>query len=114
MATIKAACPRCGTVRLRPHEVTVRVCGDDGSATYRFCCPRCSVRVSHATTPAVVDLLVQAGVHREDWRWPAELGETQDGPPLTTDDLLDFHLLLHAADWPAHVAALVPGSEPKR
>jgi hypothetical protein len=25
--------------------------------------------------------------------------ETHDGPPLTTDDLLDFHLLLEQPDW---------------
>jgi hypothetical protein len=111
VATIKAQCPRCGTVRLRPHQVTVRVCADDGSAAYRFSCPRCAVRVSHATSQPVVDLLVQAGVHRESWRLPAELGEARHGPPLTADDLLDFHLLLNAADWPAKLAALAPRTD---
>lgn len=67
--------------------------------------------MSHDTTRPVVDLLVQAGVQREDWRWPAELAETRDGPPLTADDLLDFHLMLHAADWQQQVASLVPESD---
>ena len=33
------------------------------------------------------------------WRLPAELGESRVGPPLTPDDLLDFHLLLVDDGW---------------
>lgn len=98
-------------MRLRPHQLTVRVCADDGSAAYRFQCPRCSVLVSHPTTPPVADLLVQAGVHREEWRLPLELGEERRGPPLTADDLLDFHLLLNDGDWAQRLASLVPGGD---
>ena len=42
----------------------------------------------------IVDLLVSSGVRMEVWRLPAELAEPRVGPPLTPDDLLDFHLLL--------------------
>jgi hypothetical protein len=41
------------------------------------------------------------------WRLPAELGESRVGPPLTPDDLLDFHLLLQDNAWFEDVAAQV-------
>jgi len=42
-----------------------------------------------------IDLLVASGVSFTTWRLPAELYETHIGEPITHDDLLDFHHLLH-------------------
>lgn len=42
-----------------------------------------------------IDLLVASGVAFTTWRLPAELSETHIGEPITHDDLLDFHHLLH-------------------
>jgi hypothetical protein len=96
---IKAECPRCGAVRLTPHDVTVRVCTDDGSGAYRFRCPTCTNAAIHEASPAILALLRQAGCDEEAWSLPAELGERPTGPTLTADDLLDFHLLLRGDDW---------------
>ncbi len=47
----------------------------------------------------IVDLLVGSGVRMQVWRLPAELNESHQGPTLTPDDLLDFHLLLQTDAW---------------
>ncbi|HEX6311404.1 MAG TPA: hypothetical protein VF152_07225 [Acidimicrobiia bacterium] len=99
MTTIRAQCPSCGDVRLTAADVTVRVCSDDDSGAYRFRCPGCDAPVTKPASAHVVELLVSSGVRVETWRRPAELLESHDGPPLTPDDLLDFHVLLQRADW---------------
>jgi hypothetical protein len=99
MARIKAECPGCGPVRMRPDSVVLRVCRDDGVVTYRFVCPTCDEIVDHAAGPRVYGLLQEVGVRTEVWSWPAELNERPDGPPFTHDDLLDFHQLLAGDDW---------------
>jgi hypothetical protein len=106
VATIKAECSSCGVVRLRAHDLTVRVCVDDESqAAYRFRCPRCAVAVVHEASAAICALLVSVGVDEEAWHLPAELREQHDGPALTSDDLLDFHLLLQRDDWASALGA---------
>jgi hypothetical protein len=104
VASIKAECPSCGAVRLRVNDLTVRVCVDDSRGTYLFRCPRCSSAVVHDATPAICALLVSVGVREEAWSLPAELRERHDGPALTPDDLLDFHLFLERDDWAEHPA----------
>ena len=99
MATIRAACPSCGDVKLRSRDLTVRVCADTDQGTYAFDCPRCSGAVVRDASPRILALLVTAGVHAEVWHHPAELFEPRVGPPLTADDLLDFHLLLGEDGW---------------
>lgn len=91
---IKAECPECGVVRLGARDVTVRLCTDDGPGAYCFRCAGCGVAVSHEAGRTVCDLLLSAGVDCVEWRWPDELEARPDGPGFTTDDLLDFHLLL--------------------
>ncbi len=53
----------------------------------------------------IVSLLVGAGAPHSTWQWPAELAEARSGPPLTPDDLLDFHVLLEHDDWFASLAS---------
>jgi hypothetical protein len=98
-------------VRLGAGDVTVRVCTDDGTGGYCFRCAQCGSAVHHDANPAVCDLLVSAGVERVEWRWPAELQNRPDGPGFTTDDLLDFHLLLSRDDeWSEELATLSEGT----
>jgi hypothetical protein len=103
---IKADCPGCGVVRLGTGDLTVRVCADDGSGAYCFRCRNCGAAVNHVATPSVCELLVMAGCRQVEWRWPEELSERRDGPALTVDDLLDFHVLLRDDEWSARLAAL--------
>lgn len=99
MATIKATCPVCGDVRLRSRDLTVRVCAETDEGSYTFACPRCRERVARDATPRILSLLVSAGVRTEVWHQPAELQEPRTGPPISADDLLDFHMILTRDDW---------------
>lgn len=99
MATIKATCPECGDVKLRSRDLTVRVCAETDAGTYTFACPRCRGRVARDATPRILSLLVSAGVRTEVWHQPAELFEHREGPPISADDVLDFHLVLGRDGW---------------
>jgi len=99
MTTIRANCPTCGDVQLEPCDLVVRVCADDDRGAYLFTCPLCAFTVTKDATPQIVELLVSSGVERRTWRLPAELSEPRDGPTLTPDDLLDFHLGMQDPDW---------------
>ena len=108
MTTVRAQCPGCGDVQLHIDDLTVRVCHDgDVPSAYRFRCPGCDQTVHREASSRIVDLLVSAGAPQELWSWPAELTELRAGPPLTPDDLLDFHLLLAGPDWFEALAAEV-------
>ncbi|HWW46109.1 MAG TPA: hypothetical protein VN180_13645 [Acidimicrobiia bacterium] len=96
-------------VRLGTGDVTVRVCTDDDSGAYSFRCEQCGSAVSHPARPDVVDLLVRAGCRQIRWRLPSELAERRDGPSITIDDVLDFHLLLRDDGWQHELQALVGG-----
>jgi hypothetical protein len=86
-------------VQLRAADLTVRVCSDDEQGSYTFQCPSCGVAVAKDASRRIVDLLVSSGVRMEVWRRPAELLEHHDGPPISPDDLLDFHLLMARDGW---------------
>lgn len=107
MTTIRANCPSCGDVQLTADDLTVRVCSDDERGSYNFRCPECRRAVAKEASRRIVDLLVSSGVRMQVWRLPAELSESRIGPPLTPDDLLDFHLLLQDDQWFDEVAAQV-------
>lgn len=113
MATrIRASCSECGDVELRVDDVQVRICADDNASSYVFRCPRCDMAVVKDAEPRVVDLLLASGVELTTWTLPAELHEGSAGmPPLTHDDLLDFHAALQDDDWLDRLLGLDPGSD---
>jgi hypothetical protein len=84
----------------------VRTCAADGTGAYRFRCPTCETAALHPASPAICALLRQAGCEEEVWHLPAELTERRKGPALTSDDLIDFHLLLQQEDWAEGLAAI--------
>jgi hypothetical protein len=99
MATIRASCPDCGDVEFTTRDVQVRVSAPDGSGTYAFACPGCAVTVVKAAETRTIDLLLASGVSMASGDAPAEIGERpQFEDPITHDDLLDFHQLLHRDD----------------
>jgi uncharacterized Zn finger protein len=99
MATIRASCPDCGDVEFTSEDVQVRVSGDDGSGTYAFHCPSCRVTVVKAAEARTIDLLVASGVTAVMEPTMADIEERPDeADPLTHDDLLRFHELLHQDD----------------
>jgi hypothetical protein len=94
VATIRASCPTCGDVELTSGDLTVRVCAADNQGAYVFRCPDCRLAVAKQADTKIVDLLVSSGVDLVVWHLPAELGEPHSGPPITYDDLLEFHYAL--------------------
>jgi endogenous inhibitor of DNA gyrase (YacG/DUF329 family) len=111
VTTIRASCPTCGDVQLRPSDVRVRVCADDNQGTYVFPCPLCAVPVTKDASSRIIELLVSSGVRMDVWRMPAELQEERTGPPITHDDLLDLHLLLRRDDWFEELTSVVANSD---
>ena len=98
MATIRATCADCGDVELTTADVNVQVCTEDNRGTYRFRCPKCRMIVVKPAEHRTIDLLVASGVALSTWDLPAELLERPAGPPLTHDDVLEFHHALHDDD----------------
>ncbi|MFN0090963.1 MAG: hypothetical protein ACKVWR_11960 [Acidimicrobiales bacterium] len=110
MATIRASCPDCGDVELTTADVNVRVCTADNKGTYSFCCPRCRLMVVKPAEPRTIDLLVASGVALAHWDLPAELAEPRFvGEPISHDDLLDFHDLVHDDDTFSKALSLMLG-----
>lgn len=99
MTTIEATCPACGTVECSPEDFSLHVCSYAPSSYYVFTCPLCDQAVRKMASDRATELLIAEGVRAQHWELPAELMETHDGPPLTMDDVLDFHLLMERADW---------------
>jgi hypothetical protein len=108
MATIRATCGDCGDVEITTRDVQVRMCIEDSTSSYNFRCPHCHMAVVKTADRAIVDLLVASGVELAAWALPAELFEPRPDSPLTHDDLLDFHQLLHGDDsWFDDVVAMI-------
>ena len=99
MALIRATCSDCGDVELRSRDLTVRVCKQTQSSSYRFRCPACAMIEVRSAQDHVVNALLAAGVRYTQWNLPAELAEPHAGEAITHDDVLDFHDLLTTEDW---------------
>ena len=116
MTRIRASCPTCGEVDLRPKDLVLRLVraayGEVGQASsYRFACPNCDDTVVKPADERIAQLLATGGVPVEETDEMTELAQLatdlrpahpespQDGPPLTHDDLLDFHLALQQQQW---------------
>jgi hypothetical protein len=105
MTTIKASCPTCGEVQLRPEDVSLMVCSSAATLSYyAFDCPACRVEVRKPADDHVVSLLLSGGVPATPWDLPAEARESHVGPRLSYDDLLDFALQLGETDLLAGLA----------
>jgi hypothetical protein len=103
MTTIKATCPTCGEVGLTPQDIELRVDEESGSGSYyAFDCPSCLGNVRKPADERVIRLLVSGGVEVQPLvpeKARRRLSDRFDGPKLTHDDLLDFHVLLQGETW---------------
>ncbi|MDP8970644.1 MAG: hypothetical protein M3N52_09175 [Actinomycetota bacterium] len=121
MTTIKATCPICGEVGLGPEEIELRVDATGGESFYSFTCPSCLGVVRKPADQRVIRLLISGGVevleheHEDPTHAappPGEGGgaagrESNQGPAITHDDLLDFHVLLRSDGWFDELVQLV-------
>jgi hypothetical protein len=110
VTTIKATCPACGEVELKPDDIELRVCTHAPASYYVFGCPMCRDAIQKPADDRVIQLLISGGVRALVWELPGEVLEVHDGPPLTHDDLLDFHLLLERPDWFSKLSTVSQGS----
>ena len=99
MPIIRASCPSCGDIDVAPNEMTIMLCSSNGESGYVFRCPVCSMVVSKSVDKRIVEILVSAGVKVHFWRLPDELEESVEAPPVTYDDLIDFHHQLADPGW---------------
>lgn len=93
---IRATCMSCGDVELGVRGVQVLLCATTNEGSYAFRCPQCRAAISKPADARVVDILIAAGVELVVWDMPAELGEVHEGPPICSDDLIEFHFLLES------------------
>jgi hypothetical protein len=98
MTTIRATCPTCGDVELKPADLRLVVCSRTDWSSYAFDCPRCTDEVKKPADEEVVALLLSGGVQAQEWHIPAEALEDHQGPRISYDDLLDFALWLDGRD----------------
>lgn len=120
MTRIRASCPSCGEVDLRPSQLTLTIVRDAeggiaSGTSYRFRCPACTHLVAKPADARIADLLRTGGVHAEEAasepvapvdNRPPHPESPPGGPALTCDDLLDLHLLLEQPDWFARLVAV--------
>ncbi len=98
MTTIRATCPTCGEVALTPEEIDLRVDEQGDESFYAFDCPACYSNVRKPADDRVVALLLSGGVEKR-FVEPEGPQPRFPYPPLTYDDLLDFHALLETDGW---------------
>ena len=101
MARVWVTCPICGNVEVSADAVRLKLgYGDEvGHSTYFFDCPKCKEHVTKPANGTAIRLLLKAGVPFANLGMPAEALEEHTGPPITADDVLDFHELLERRDW---------------
>jgi hypothetical protein len=104
MASIRANCPNCGQVDLRPEELSLRVEADHGR--YGFTCPGCRTEVSGSADRRMVAVLIAAGVEAgsaerapEAALPPEDRSPRPDAAAFTLDDVIDLHFLLDDDAW---------------
>jgi hypothetical protein len=93
MVIIKATCTACGEVDLKVEQIRLRIRAGE-EASYSFDCPVCEDTIVKPADARIVQLLVSGGVV------PEVIQDLPSNalPPITYDDLLDFHLLLESED----------------
>jgi predicted RNA-binding Zn-ribbon protein involved in translation (DUF1610 family) len=99
MTTIKATCPGCGEVDLTAEDILLRIGASRTVNTYGFTCPTCGDFVQKSADDRIVRLLLSGGVVPVPVHVPAEALEVHDGPPISHDDILNFHEMLTEDDW---------------
>jgi predicted RNA-binding Zn-ribbon protein involved in translation (DUF1610 family) len=106
---VKATCPDCGDVFLTVRRVTVVDMRWMPDWAYRFRCPKCRRIVFDGADARVSELLTSAGAKVAVVDAPAEPAERPNGPPITHDELIDFHARLAGEDRVERLARWTPG-----
>lgn len=116
MARMRTRCPGCGQqVELDTGRCALLGGPDGRPVAYAFVCPDCDepvVRRADRTAAALLEFGGASQAVAEAPVVPRHPEEPAPGPPLTPDDLIDFHLLLQRRGW--HERLLRPsGGRPR-
>src|SRR5438270_9646932 len=90
-------CPRCGETVVSPAEVELRICSRRSASFYRFTCPICECYVCKPADESTIKVLMRYGTEITPWFYPAEWDEPHSGPPISWEDILEFHFALEDA-----------------
>ena len=82
-----------------PSLIQVRVCVNNGSATYIFRCKNCHMVTVRPANEIVCDMLRASGSEVVEWCLPWEMLERPGGPSFTDDDQINFHRLMQTETW---------------
>jgi hypothetical protein len=119
MPTIRTGCPSCR----QPIDFAAGQCallgGPDGQpVAYGFVCPHCGEPVVRRADRRAAAMLLIGGASprgaEERVVRPLHPEKPGFGPPLTANDLIDFHLLLDGACWFQQLASLAGACGPER
>lgn len=86
---------------MRADVISLAVEQDSEEGVYSFVCPVCEDVVEKPADRKIVSLLRSVGVEITERETAAvEIDEERpEGPPITIDDVVDFHFLLSQDDW---------------
>ena len=97
---IRAQCPWCGPVTLKPSEMACAHEPRGQVALCEFSCPHCGRLVFIPVQPEHLGPLQSRGLQRPAGAIPLELLERHRGPALSWDEVLDLHLALRQTAYP--------------
>ena len=98
---VQGRCPACGPLILLPSHFECALPKRGlGPALAAFRCPACERYVFNPLTLSEARLLILLGAKRPSGVAPLELTEERQGPPLSPDELLDFHGAMEAMRFP--------------
>lgn len=107
MPTIRTRCPTCRQHVAFAAGRCALLAGPNGdSVAYAFVCPDCGEPIVRPADERITEMLVAGGAsphgaEEQAGRLPHP-EQPCPGPPLTPDDLLDFHYLLASSGWFEH------------
>ncbi len=91
MSLLQADCPRCGRLLLDVGDLACAAHPSRGEALCQFACPICDLTVTQDLPRHDAAMLRAMGAGEINGCVPFELVEHHAGPPLSLNDLLDFH-----------------------
>ncbi len=107
MENIRVTCDGCGAVTvIAPDQILALIDPDESAGSYLFLCPSCERLIVRSAGTAELQVLIAAGVPNawEAVRLTGRSPRAAELPPFTSDDLLDFHLLLESDEWFSQLA----------
>lgn len=94
MIRVRARCSRCEEVELALKDFLLARIEGEKETYYSFICPLCGEVQAYPADQRFIDFMAMNNERTVVLKPPLECREAEGAPPLSWDDLLDFHLLL--------------------